>query len=110
MSWKLRRAIEHVETNLAEPLRSYHLAKVAGLSKAHFVRKFKAATGVTSHRFVMNKRLNRALELLSASDKSLTDIATLCGFSDQSHFGRVFKRTLGLTPGAWRQTRGAIVN
>jgi transcriptional regulator GlxA family with amidase domain len=105
MSWKLRRAINYVEVNLAEPLRSYQLAKIAGLSKAHFSRVFKATTGLTPNRFVMNRRLDCAVELLSASDKSLTDIATLCGFSDQSHFGRVFKRTLGLTPGAWRRSR-----
>ena len=103
-SWKLRRAIEYVETHLAEPLRSYHLAKIAGLSKAHFVRTFKTATGVTSHRFVMNRRLNRAVELLSASDESLSDIAIICGFSDQSHFCRVFRRALGVSPGTWRRS------
>jgi AraC family transcriptional regulator len=105
MSWKLRRAIHYVEVQLAEPLRSYQLAKVAGLSKAHFSRSFKATTGLTPSQFVMNRRLDRAVELLSSSDKSLTDIAVTCGFSDQSHFGRVFKRTLGLTPGAWRRSR-----
>ena len=103
-SRKLRRAIEYVETHLAEPLRSYHLAKIAGLSKAHFVRTFKAATGVTSHRFVMNRRLDRAASLLSASDESLSDIAIICGFSDQSHFSRVFRRALGVSPGAWRRS------
>ncbi len=100
----LRRAIEYVETHLAEPLRSYHLAKIAGLSKAHFVRTFKTATGVTSHRFVMNRRLNRAVELLSASDESLSHIAIICGFSDQSHFCRVFRRALGVSPGTWRRS------
>jgi AraC family transcriptional regulator len=104
MSWKLRRAINYVEAQLAEPLRSYQLARISGLSKAHFSRLFKVTTGLTPGRFVMNRRLDHAVELLSASDKSLTDIAVICGFSDQSHFGRVFKRTLGLTPGAWRRS------
>jgi transcriptional regulator GlxA family with amidase domain len=103
-SSKLRRAINYVEVHLAEPLRSYQLAKIACLSKAHFSRSFKATTGLTPNQFVMNRRLDRAVELLSAADKSLTDIACICGFSDQSHFGRVFKRTLGLTPGAWRRS------
>jgi AraC family transcriptional regulator len=104
MSWKLRRAIKYVETHLAEPLRSYQLAKIAGLSKAHFARSFKATTGLTPNRFVMSRRLDRAVELLSASDESLADIATICGFSDQSHFCRVFRRTLGLSPGTWRRS------
>jgi AraC family transcriptional regulator len=103
-SWKVSRAIEYVETHLAEPLRTYHLAKIAGLSEAHFVRSFKAATGVTSHRFVMNRRLNRAVELLSAPDESLADIAITCGFSDQSHFCRIFRRALGVSPGTWRSS------
>jgi AraC family transcriptional regulator len=51
----------------------------------------------------MKRRLDRAVELLSGSDKSLIDIAAVCGFSDQSHFGRVFKRTFGLTPGERRK-------
>jgi AraC family transcriptional regulator len=80
-----------------------HLAKVAGLSLAHFARSFKATMGLTPHHFVIARRLDRAVELLSVSSESLADIATLCGFSDQSHFCRVFKRALGLSPGTWRR-------
>jgi AraC family transcriptional regulator len=104
MSWKVDRAINYVEAHLAQPLRPYQLAKIARLSTAHFSRSFKATTGLTPNQFVINRRLHRAVELLSASDDSLIDIAAVCGFSDQSHFGRVFKRTFGLTPGAWRRS------
>jgi AraC-like DNA-binding protein len=73
------------------------------IALAHFARSFKATMGLTPHHFVINRRQDRAVELLSISSESLADIATLCGFSDQSHFCRVFKRALGLSPGTWRR-------
>jgi AraC family transcriptional regulator len=75
------------------------------LSLAHFARAFKANTGLTPHQFVVNMRLERALELLSASDESMADIAVICGFSDQSHFCRVFRRNFGVSPGTYRRSR-----
>lgn len=74
------------------------LAQIAGFSQWHFLRQFKLQTGTTPHVFLVQARLNKAKKLLLAGD-SPADVSNLCGFSDQSHFTRHFKQSLGVTPG-----------
>jgi AraC family transcriptional regulator len=61
--------------------------------------------GMPPHRFLLGKRVGRAMELLVHTDQSLGEIAAACGFADQSHLTRVFSRTVGVSPGRWRQQR-----
>lgn len=82
------------------------LAHACGVSVSHFVRLFKASLGAPPHRWLMERRIERAKQLMSVSRKTLSDIATECGFSDQSHLSRVFKRATGVSPGAWRRLMG----
>ena len=70
----------------------------------HFCRIFKKATGITPHQYVMKARLDRAQELLGASDLSIAAIAELLGFTSQSHFTRAFRQYAGQTPSGWRHT------
>ena len=78
------------------------LAEQAGLSPYHFLRLFKAATGMTPHRFVSARRVARCRDLLSDPSKSLAQIAYQCGYSSQSHMTTQFGRAMGMTPGAYR--------
>jgi AraC family transcriptional regulator len=100
----LKRVLEKIEDTLAEPMTIDELAAVAGLSTAHFAREFKRHTNETPHAFVVRRRLERARQLLVAGGP-IAEIATACGFSDQAHLSRLFKRRFGVTPGAFARLR-----
>lgn len=75
------------------------LADIAGMSKFHFLRSFRELTGLTPHAYLTQKRLAKAFSMLKDTDKPVTEIAVECGFSDQPHFIRCFKKLWGTTPG-----------
>ncbi|BCM84327.1 helix-turn-helix domain-containing protein [Methylobacterium indicum] len=97
-----RRIAELVEARLAEALSLDVLADEAGLSTFHFAKMFKASFGVPPHRYVTERRIARAKDLLAEGGASLAQIALACGFASQSHFTRRFAQATGLTPAAWR--------
>ena len=97
-----RRAKEFMRANLNEAFSLNRLAAECGLSTQHFARAFRLSTGMPPHRFLVRLRLERAKELLRTRALSLVDVALFCGFADQSHFNRVFKAAVGVTPGTWR--------
>lgn len=99
-----RRLACYALERLDQPLTSAALAQVAGLSTAHFARAFHASFGVTPHQYVTDLRLQRARELLLQPGKSIGCIAQACGFQDASHFTRVFRKHLGLTPRDYRRS------
>lgn len=102
---QLRRVTEYMSAHLSGALHLSDLAKVAGLSQWYFIRAFKASTGLSPHQWLMQARVARARELLIDSDLSLAAIALETGFSEQSHFTRVFRRIVGTTPAAWQRER-----
>jgi AraC family transcriptional regulator len=99
----LRRVRELIEAELHGDLSVDDLATAAGLSRAHFARAFRAATGETPYGYVRQRRVERARRLLAATDLEAASIAGLTGFSSPSHFGRVFKAVTGATPAAYRR-------
>jgi AraC family transcriptional regulator len=101
-AWRLKRAIEYIEVNLAGPVTLAELAASVGVSRMHFAAQFKAATGVPPHEYLLRRRIERAQELLTRSREPLADVAVQVGFSSQSHFTTVFKRFAGQPPRAWR--------
>jgi AraC family transcriptional regulator len=103
--WQERRAKELMSTHLN---REISLAFVAGeckLSVSHFARSFKQCTGKPPHRWLLENRVEKAKELLIDAELPLAEIALECGFSDQSHFTRVFSRIAGTSPGTWQRLR-----
>lgn len=74
------------------------LADMAGLSLSSFYREFHKEFGDSPHRWLMNRRLQLAYELLKNSDKSITNVAYQTGFKDTSHFSRRFKKHFGYPP------------
>lgn len=101
--WQLRRVNEFVEANLAGDPSITDLARECRLSDSYFFRAFKQATGATPHRWLMRRRLERAKELLRDGELALSEVALVCGFSDQSHLSRYFARAEGYGPGKWRR-------
>ena len=99
---RLKRVIDFIEANLAEPLTLELLAHVAGLSVFHFARVFRKATGHSPYHYVCERRLLRAQRLLMAHDMAVQDIAPLCGFPRHANFSAAFARARGMSPSRYR--------
>ena len=97
----LQRVREHVE-RLEGTISLHELAATAGLSASHFARAFKQSEGTSPHRYVVNRRLQQALQLLARTELPLSEIANATGFADQSHFSRQFRKHIGVTPSSYR--------
>ncbi|TDC52505.1 AraC family transcriptional regulator [Actinomadura sp. KC345] len=99
----LRAVLDHIEDRLGENLRLDALAGVAGMDRYGFARAFRAATGLSPHRYVTERRLERAARLLrQRADLPIADIAYRVGLSSQSHLTTAFRRRYGATPARYR--------
>jgi AraC-like DNA-binding protein len=98
----MRRVREYIEVHLGEGIDLSMLAGVAQLSVHHFARQFKQSFGVTPHRYLTQKRVQQAQQMLAQTKLSLSEIAYAVGFSDQSHLARHFRHMLGTTPREFR--------
>jgi AraC family transcriptional regulator len=99
----LRRIRDRIEAELDTELSLASLAKESGYSRAHFLRMFRAATGLTPHQYVLERRLSTAQQLIRQSKMLLADIALKCGFSSQTYMNDVFRKRLGVTPLEYRR-------
>lgn len=102
-AWRLRHVIDYIEAHLDHDLTLAELAEVAGFSLSHFKPLFKQAVGMPVHRFVLERRIERARLLLVQGDKSVTAIALETGFAHASHLARCLRRVLGLSPSQLRR-------
>jgi AraC family transcriptional regulator len=100
------RVTAYIEENLAETLTLSEISGVAHMSPFHFSRVFKLATGLSPHRCVVGRRVERAKDLLENTDLPLHEVARLCGFSDQSHLAKHTRRLLGAAPRSLRLASG----
>jgi AraC family transcriptional regulator len=106
-AWQERKAREFLDASIEGDISLSRLAAECGLSARHFARAFQQSLGVPPHRYLLKRRVERAKDLLERSSLSLLDVALSCGFADQSHFTRVFRASVGATPGVWRRIRFA---
>ena len=103
LSFGQERAIrEYIHEHLQENMSLDDLAGSVGLSRYHFARRFRQSTGTTPHEFVLQQRIERAKTLLHRTNTALLDIASVCGFADQSHMTREFRKRINVTPGRYR--------
>ncbi len=92
----------HIRDNLGEPITVETLAEIAQMPPERFGSAFRDATGMSLRQWQTDCRVRGAQRLLTDNpNESLTEVATLCGFADQSHFSRAFLKVVGLTPTAW---------
>ena len=102
--WQANRALKYIEGNLGSKVVIREIADCVALSKSHFSRAFKRSLGSAPMAYVATRRVERARLMLTSTQKSLTEIALACGFSDQPHFNRLFRRLVGMSPGRWRRS------
>lgn len=105
--WQEARVKEYIEENLGQDIGLLELAALCQLSPSQFGRAFKAGTGITPHRWLVERRVARARRLMASGEGTLADIAQACGFADQSHLAREFRRLEGCSPSEWRRLHAA---
>src|SRR6059036_2780832 len=95
-----------------EPLDVRAVASVAHLSRAHFIRTFRATFGETPHRYLQRRRVERSMWLLRETDRSVTEVCLDVGFTSLPTFSRTFRGIVGVSPVAYRRStapvRGAV--
>lgn len=102
--WQERKAKEILAGCLLSRLYIADVAEQCGLSRSHFSRAFKQATGLAPREWALRLRIERARELLANGAAPISQVSQECGFADQSHFCRSFRKLVGCTPKRWRQS------
>jgi AraC-like DNA-binding protein len=101
--WQIREVDSIVSSKIDDKLSVERLARACSLSISHFSYLFKNSTGYTPHQWLLGRRIDLAKTLLAQTNEPLASIACAAGFSDQSHFTRVFSRRVKASPSAWRR-------
>jgi AraC family transcriptional regulator len=102
---QVRRVKSLMLDDLEHDVRLDELATACGLTADGFRRGFKAAFGRAPHQWRLTQKVERARSLIEYSDTPLVEISARCGFADQSHLTRVFSRSIGVSPAAYRRMR-----
>lgn len=99
----LVRARDYADAHYREPLTVDDLARVAGLSRAHFSQEYKRAFGETPHVYLLTRRLERAAALLRTTDRTVTEVCFAVGLQSLGSFTSSFTRTFGMSPTQYRE-------
>ena len=105
LPWQASRVREYIEINLAQPIKVSDLSTLVYRTEAHFSRAFKRSFGHTPHAYVLRRRIEVASQLMIESRTPLSQIALKCGFNDQAHLCKQFRKHTGATPAAWRRAQ-----
>jgi AraC family transcriptional regulator len=103
--WQARTLTRYIDANLGASLSCETMARLAKLSVSHLSRAFKCTFGYSPHEFLVRRRLQRSQDLMLQTDAPLAQIALECGFADQAHLSRAFRRITGERPSSWRRAR-----
>lgn len=99
---QLNHVVDYIEQRLDENIGLADLAAITGLSIYHFARQFRQSTGVSPYRYVLQRKIERAKQFLRDPKKSVLEASARTGFVDQSHFTKIFRRLVGVTPSEFR--------
>ena len=99
---QILQVVEYVNDHLNQDIKLADLAALLGISQSHLSHRFKQSIGMTPYQYLLQQRIERAKQLLKQSDRSIMDIAFLCGFSSHSHLSKQFRQLTGMSPKAYR--------
>lgn len=97
----LRRVRAYIDDHIGERISLDELAREAGVSRFHFARQFRLSTGESPMEYLRRVRIERSKSILQARGTTIAEVAARLGFSDQSHFTRIFGRLVGVSPGSF---------
>jgi AraC family transcriptional regulator len=106
--WQVRKISVLIEEKLEHGVRTPELAARVGLSSSHFSRVFRTYFGRSPRQYILEKRVARAQRLMLEGRVRLSEVARACGFADQSHLCRTFRRLVGASPLVWRRAHMAL--
>lgn len=104
----ISKAITFINTNYGHPIVLDDIVETSGLSKYHFTRLFHATIHATPIQYLTSVRINKSIDLLKNKNLTVEDIALKVGFSNGNYFGKVFRASLGIAPGEYRNTKSFI--
>jgi len=96
--------LDHIESQLAQPLDNDHLAKLSHVGRDHFIRLFRKQIGQTPAQYILDRRVSRAAQALVFSNDSIKRIAEQNGFIDRYYFSRIFAARMGIPPATYRKS------
>jgi AraC family transcriptional regulator len=96
--YKLNQLLDYITAHLDRNLELEDLARQVGMSQFYFSRLFKQSLGIAPHQYVIQQRVEQAKQLIQKGQLSLVEVALECGFANQAHLNRHFKRLVGVTP------------
>jgi AraC-like DNA-binding protein len=99
----INKAIEFLREEYNNDFSIEDVAHTANLSTYHFIRIFKSMTGITPYDYLLNVKIEKAIELLKLKKHTITEICFMCGFNNPGHFSSVFKRKIGIVPSQYRK-------
>jgi AraC family transcriptional regulator len=94
--------LEYINEHLDRDIKLADLAQLLGMSQFHFSHLFKQSIGMPPYKYLLQQRIERAKQLLKQTNKSIVDIAFLCGFNSHSHLSKQFRQFTGMTPKVYR--------
>jgi AraC family transcriptional regulator len=100
---RLKQTLAYIEDHLSEDLSLSRIARIGGVSASHFKTLFRESAGVPVHQYVIQRRIERAKDLLMHDKLSIAEVALATGFSHQSHLARHMRRAVGLSPRAMKR-------
>jgi AraC family transcriptional regulator len=100
---RLRAAIDYIQAHLDEKLTLDAIAQHLNMSVYHFCDLFKQSVGIAPYKYVLQQRVERAKHLLKDEERAIVDIALECGFANQTHLNKHFRKFTGMTPNSYRQ-------
>ncbi len=105
---RFQNMIAFIHQNFNKKITASQIADTAHISEREGIRIFQKNVGMSPIEYLLSYRLNESLKYLSGTDMTITEISYLCGFSESTYFGKVFKKHYGMTPGEYRQKNSSF--
>jgi AraC family transcriptional regulator len=100
---QLLQVLDYIHYHLNQPIKLADLATLLNISPFHFSHLFKQSMGIAPYQYLLQQRIERAKQLLKQTDRSITEIALLCGFNSHSHLSKQFRQITTMTPNTYRR-------